>query len=192
MRTRIAIVLLALGHAAFAAEPSITQRQATTYLFEASRAGRTDLVADLLKAGTPIDAADASGHSALILAAYNGRLDTVDMLLRAGADPNLGDRRGNTALMGAIFKGEEAVVLRLLEDRRTAVDTRNRAGQTAAMFAALFGRTQLIDRLAARGADLEAADAAGQTPQKLALQQGNAALAQHITELVATRPLVPH
>lgn len=192
MRTRIAILLLMLSHAAFAAEPSITQQQAATYLLEASRAGRTDLVAALLNTGTPIDATDASGHSALILAAYNGHLDTVDLLLRAGADPNIGDRRGNTALMGAIFKGEETIVLRLLEDRRTAVDTRNHAGQTAAMFAALFGRTQLIDRLAARGADLEAADAAGQTPQKLALQQGNAALAQHITELVATRPLVPH
>ena len=93
------------------------------YLFDAARAGRTDLVGDLLKAGTPIDATDTSGYTPLILAAYNGRLDTVDALLRAGADPNLGDKRGNTALMGAIFKGEEAIVLRLLEkdpDRRPA------------------------------------------------------------------------
>lgn len=185
MRNVIALALLTLGHAAFAAEPALTQQQTQIYLFDAARAGRTDLVADLIKAGTPIDAVDASGYSALILAAYNGRLDTVDALLRAGADPNLGDRRGNTALMGAIFKGEEAIVLRLLEEQRTAVDTRNRAGQTAAMFAALFGKQRIIDGLAARGADLAAADAAGQTPQKLALQQGNTTLAQHIGELAA-------
>jgi len=155
------------------------------YLLEAARAGRTDLVADLLKAGTPIDATDASGYTPLILAAYHGKLDTVDALLRAGANPNIGDKRGNTALMGAIFKGEEAIVLRLLDDPRTAVDARNRANQTAAMFAALLGKQAVIDRLAVRGADLGAVDAAGQSPQKLALQQGNAALAQHIGELVA-------
>lgn len=118
------------------------------------------------------------------------RLGTIDMLVHAVADSNLGDRRGNAALMDGIFKSEEAVVLHLLEDWRMAVDTRNRAGQTAALFAALFGRTQLVDWLAARGADF--AVAAGQTPRKLALQQGKAALAQHIIELVATKPVVPH
>ncbi|HSX60865.1 MAG TPA: ankyrin repeat domain-containing protein [Tahibacter sp.] len=185
MRTNIAIALMAFGHFTQAAEPALTLAQSQTYLFDASRAGRTELVLDLVKAGTPIDATDASGYTALILAAYNGKRDTVDALLRAGADPNVGDRRGNTALMGAIFKGEEAIVLRLLDDARTQVDARNRAGQTAAMFAALFGKQSVIDRLAARGADLGAADAAGQTPQKLAQQQGNAALAQHIAELAA-------
>lgn len=184
MRIFVFIVLFAFGNISFAADTSL-QKAPETYLLEASRAGRTDLVVDLLNAGTPIDATDASGYSALILAAYNGKLDTVDALLRAGANPNLGDRRGNTALMGAIFKGEEAIVLRLLDDPRTAVDTRNRGGQTAAMFAALFGKQSIIDKLAARGADLAAVDAAGQTPQKLAAQQGNAALAQHIGELAA-------
>lgn len=182
MRLLITILLFAFASIATAAEPSPTKTP-QDYLLEASRAGRTDLVVDLLTAGTPIDVTDASGYTPLILAAYHGKLDTVDALLRAGANPNLGDKRGNTALMGAIFKGEETIVLRLLDEPRTAVDTRNRAGQTAAMFAALFGKQSVIDRLAARGADLDAVDAAGQTPQKLALQQGNAALAQHIAEL---------
>ncbi|MBL8299657.1 MAG: ankyrin repeat domain-containing protein [Rhodanobacteraceae bacterium] len=180
-----------LGQAAFAAESVLTQSQAQEYLFDAARAGRSELVTDLLKAGTPIDATNAAGYSALILAAYSGRLDTVDTLLRAGANPDLGDGRGNTALMGAIFKGEEAVALRLLADPRTTVDARNRAGQTAAMFAALFGRQRLIDELAARGADLGAADAAGMTPLKLAQQQGNAALAQRIGELAQTAVASP-
>lgn len=155
------------------------------YLFDAARAGETGLVKDLLKAGAPIDAANDAGHTALILAAYNGRLDTADALLEAGADPNLGDRRGNTALMGAIFKGEEAIVQRLLADPRTRVDTRNGAGQTAAMFAALFGKRSVIERLAARGADFSVADAAGQTAQKLALQQGNNELAAYLQQLSA-------
>ncbi len=186
MRILVITLLLSLAaEFASASEPALTPQKTQDYLFDAARAGRSDLVADLLKAGAKIDAVNAAGHSALILAAYNGKLDTVDVLLRAGADPNLGDKRGNTALMGAIFKGEEAIVLRLLDDSRTSVNLRNGAGQTAAMFAALFGKQGVIEKLAARGADLTVADAAGQTAQKLALQQGNTALAQHIGELAA-------
>lgn len=184
MRILFLAAALSFGVAAYAAPaPSPTPQNVQNYLFDAARAGQTELVADLLKAGAAIDAANAAGHSALILAAYSGRLATVDALLRAGADPNRGDARGNTALMGAIFKGEETVVLRLLDDPRTAVDARNGAGQTAAMFAALFGKRSVIEKLAARGADLGLADAAGQTAQKLALQQGDATLAARIAEL---------
>lgn len=153
------------------------------YLFDTARAGDATLVKELVGAGASIDACNGDGYTALILAAYNGRMDAMNALLAAGADPNLGDKRGNTALMGAIFKGEEAIARRLLADPRTNADARNNAGQTAAMFAALFGKEALVDALAARGADFSVADAAGQTPHGLALQQGNDALAKKIEAL---------
>ncbi|TDR41143.1 hypothetical protein DFR29_11155 [Tahibacter aquaticus] len=185
MRILFALLLSLLAATAWAQPGTGTLDAASVqhYLFDAARAGKTDLVADLLKAGAPVDAANGAGHTALILAVYNGRLDTADTLLKAGADPNLGDRRGNTALMGAIFKGEESLVQRLLADPRTRVDARNGAGQTAAMFAALFGKRSVIEQLAARGADFALADAAGQTAQKLALQQGNGELAAYLQQL---------
>lgn len=189
MSLRILILLIALATAAPLPAQTITPpldaAQVQQYLFDAARTGENELVADLLKAGAAIDAGNSAGHTPLILAAYNGRLATVDALLRAGADPNRGDKRGNTALMGAIFKGEEAIVQRLLADPRTAVDTRNGAGQTAAMFAALFGKRAVIEQLSARGADFSLADAAGQTAQKLARQQGNAELADYLGGLAA-------
>lgn len=161
----------------------LSAEKAQQYLWDAARAGETALVTDLLKAGAAVDAGNASGHTALILAAYNGHAATVAALLKAGADPNIGDKRGNTALMGAIFKNEPAVIETLLAEPRTQVNARNGAGQTAAMFAALFGKQELLEKLAARGADLKLADAAGQTAQRLAQQQGNAALALRIEEL---------
>lgn len=169
--------------AAAATSASIDADKVQDYLFETARAGDASLVVELVGAGARVDARNGDGYTALILAAYNGRAASVDALLAAGADPNVGDKRGNTALMGAIFKGEEAIVLRLLREPRTAVDARNAAGQTAAMFAALFGKGAVIDALAARGADFSVADAAGQTAQKLALQQGNERLAARIGEL---------
>jgi uncharacterized protein len=177
------LVLLWAAPASAQAPSALSAEKVQDYLFDAARAGETALVADLLKAGARIDAANPAGHSALILAAYNGRVATVDALLKAGADPNRGDRRGNTALMGAIFKGEVTVVQRLLDEPRVNVDIRNGAGQTAAMFAALFGKAELVEQLAARGADFSLSDAAGQNAQQLALQQGNGDLAERIAEL---------
>ncbi|MBS7456917.1 hypothetical protein [Coralloluteibacterium stylophorae] len=40
-------------------------------------------------------------------------------------------------------------------------DQRNHAGQTPAMYAALFQRTAILEDLRSRGADMQATDAAG-------------------------------
>lgn len=155
-----------------------------TYLFDAARAGDVELLRELIARGIEVDARDQSGSTALILAAYHGKADAVQALLAAGAAPNLSDSaRGNTALMGALFKGEIEVARWLLADPRTDVNVRNGAGQTAAMFAALFDRAELVDALAERGADFTAADATGETAEGLARKQGNEVLAQRIVGL---------
>jgi ankyrin repeat protein len=57
------------------------------------------------------------------------------------------------------------------------VNARNKAGQTALMMAALFGRTAQIDMLLAAGADRAIADATGSTAASVAAAQGNDRLA---------------
>ncbi|MCP5775205.1 ankyrin repeat domain-containing protein, partial [Klebsiella pneumoniae] len=86
------------------------------------------------------------GYTGLILAAYHGQRAAVEQLLAAGADPCAQDKRGNTALMGAIFKGEVRIARRLI-DATCNPDQRNGAGQTAAMYAAMFQRKELLDAL---------------------------------------------
>ncbi len=49
-----------------------------------------------------IDARDADGRSALMLAVLHGRGDAVDELLAAGADPNAADVHGTTPLQAAL------------------------------------------------------------------------------------------
>ncbi|MDF2642828.1 MAG: ankyrin repeat protein, partial [Pseudomonas sp.] len=70
------------------------------------------------------------------------------------------DNRGNTALMGAIFKGELAIARRLVY-ADCAPDMTNNAGQTASMYAALFKRTEILNALTAKGADLSLRDSMG-------------------------------
>lgn len=65
----------------------------------------------------------------------------------------------------------------------------NAAGQTAVMMAALFDRRRVIELLFDAGADIDAADAAGNTAAALALVQGNEDLAQWLSTHRTQQPL---
>jgi ankyrin repeat protein len=68
-------------------------------LIVAGATGRARIVALLLHAGADVNATDARGTTALMLAAENvDTAATVDALLEAGSDPNLKDKEGRTAL----------------------------------------------------------------------------------------------
>lgn len=142
------------------------QAQLRQYFFDAAREGRQDMLTEFIGAHYDLDTRDEKGYTALILAAYHGHRAAVEQLLAAGADPCAQDKRGNTALMGAVFKGELAIARRLMQ-AECAPDQRNNAGQTAAMYAALFQRKEILDALAAKGADLNARDAHGNSASKL-------------------------
>ena len=136
------------------------------YLFNAARQGDQEVLNEFIQAGYDLDRQDEKGYTALILAAYNGHAEAVDQLLAAGANPCTEDKRGNTALMGAIFKGELRIARTLLK-AECSPDQRNNAGQTPAMYAALFQRTEILESLREKGADLEATDAMGNSVAEL-------------------------
>lgn len=142
------------------AAPESVSQQLRDYLLNAARAGDQEILNEFIQAGYDLNVQDAKGYTALILAAYNGRGEAVEQLLQAGADPCVEDQRGNTALMGAIFKGELRIARRLLASE-CSPDQRNQAGQTPAMYAALFQRTEILEALRAKGADLDAEDGMG-------------------------------
>lgn len=179
MRTLLLVALCAIAPCAIAApatqpDPARLQAQLRQYFFDAAREGRQDMLAEFIGAHYDLDTRDEKGYTALILAAYHGHGAAVEQLLAAGADPCAQDRRGNTALMGAIFKGELAIARRLMR-ADCAPDQRNNAGQTAAMYAALFQRKEILDALAAQGADLKTRDARGNSAEQL--QRGEFATA---------------
>ncbi|MBE0658079.1 MAG: ankyrin repeat domain-containing protein [Bryobacteraceae bacterium] len=80
----------------------------------AAAAGRhAGIVALLLAAGTPVDATQHGGYTALHAAANAGDLATVEVLLKAGADPALPAENGLDAKGFAQKSGHGAVVERL-------------------------------------------------------------------------------
>jgi hypothetical protein len=60
-----------------------------------------------------IDAADARGRTALMLATLRGQAESVDVLLAHGADPNAADATGTTPLQAALAADQPAIVAAL-------------------------------------------------------------------------------
>ena len=72
--------------------------------------------------------------------------------------------------MGAAFKGYADIVA-LLNQQPCSVDQANRFGQTALMFASLFGRTEVVEQLRKQGASPDAQDASGRSAADWAATQ---------------------
>lgn len=102
---RIASLLLASG-----ASPATKNKHGETPLHQASRAGRIDVVSQLLDHGASIEAKDSSGKSPLLVAiasdGFRGSSEQIiNYLLERGADIRAVDEAGESASQLADVKG---------------------------------------------------------------------------------------
>lgn len=79
----------------------------------AARGGHAAVVRRLLEARVDVDAQNAYGDTALILASQANAPEVVDLLLRAGAHAALRNRDGLAAVDVANARGFDAVARRL-------------------------------------------------------------------------------
>lgn len=99
-----------------------------------ARAGDTELLAEFLDHGLPVDGQDDDGNTLLMLAAYHDHAETVSMLLGRGADPDTRNGRDQSPIAGALFKGADEVV-EVLKGAGADLDAGTpSARQAAAMF----------------------------------------------------------
>jgi uncharacterized protein len=110
-------------------------------VFELARSGATPELAGALDGGVAVDAANESGDTLLMLAAYHAREETVRVLLERGADPGLANAKGQTPLAAAVFKRDPGIVRALLD---AGADPH--AGEPSAVEAArMFGAYKFLD-----------------------------------------------
>lgn len=112
----------------------------------AARAGDDGLLAPMIRAGIPLELRDGKGNTLLMLAAYHGNRETVELLLAAGAEPDARNDRGQTPLGGVAFKGHAAIAHSLLAAGADPLADQG-GGKTPAMFAAMFGREEVLTLL---------------------------------------------
>ena len=98
---------------------------------------------------TDVNALNAAGESALMMAALKGDMDGATMLLERGAQVN---KSGWTPLHYAAT-GPEPRLVRLLIDRGAELNARSPNGTTPLMMAAQYGSEDSVNLLLERGAD---------------------------------------
>jgi hypothetical protein len=95
-----------LPRAASIADPAAALR-------EAARRGDVSTLRGLLTEKLNVDARDARGRTALMLAVLQGQKEVVNALLAAGADPNAADASGTTPLQAALAGAHSAIAVAL-------------------------------------------------------------------------------
>ena len=126
-------------------------------LHKAAERGDVDKLRKLLAKGADVEERDRHGETPLLrttTAWGPGRLGAILLLLEHGADPNAADTKGYTLMEEACTNGRLDVVRTLLE-HGVDVDARDgRLGATGAMWAACYGRREVLQFLVDAGADL--------------------------------------
>ncbi|AOO84299.1 ankyrin repeat domain-containing protein [Bosea vaviloviae] len=123
-------------------------------LIDAAAAGRTDEVARLIVAGAPLEAQDAQGRSALLLAVAGNHVATAKALLDAGASPNTQAANRDTPwlLAGALGRAE---IIAVMLPRKPDLTIRNRYGGNALIPACERGHVEAVKLLLTSGIDLD-------------------------------------
>lgn len=139
----------------------------------------------------------ASINQKLISASRRGNAARAARLLAAGAAPTEHDKHGYTALVWAAYRGDTPL-LKLLLNHRADVNDRSAAPpyRDALSIAILQGRDDAAELLIARGAEVNARDAAGNGPLGAAAAKGDARIARALlgggAAVDAPSPYSPH
>ena len=101
---RLAAAPMAAGAAARESQPETGDA-----LQRAAAAGDSAALDGLLQT-SDVNARDAAGRTALLVAVLRGRSEAVATLLAHGADPNAADASGVTPLAAALARGDASMV----------------------------------------------------------------------------------
>ncbi|XP_044747080.1 ankycorbin isoform X2 [Coccinella septempunctata] len=141
-------------------------------LLWAASAGSAKAVLALIRAGSPVEAADKDGLTALHCAASRGHTDCLDTLLTlCGASCDIIDSNGCTALHYAVTLGH-ADATALLLAHGSDPNRQDRKGRSPAHCGCSKGQFETVKMLGAHGANLWLKNARGDLPLHEAAASG--------------------
>ena len=155
----------------------------TEKLFNAVKTKDLEALKQAIAGGADVNAKNADGYTALLIAAEEGLLDIVRALLEVpGIGIDLHDVEGVTALMFAANEGHTDIVNALLDKGADANGVDNNR-KTALMYAAEGGHLAIVRALVDKGARIDRKDNDGATAVIYAYDEGH----QDILDLFRAR-----
>ena len=156
--------------------PDTVDADGNTLLMYAVIEGHVDTVKAVLQFHPDVNLRNASGDSALMMAALKGENQIIPLLLDAGAEQNYA---GWTPLIYAAFSGH-LDTLNLLLDRGADVNALAPNRSNALMFAARNGHIDIVRRLLETKIDLDQINDRGFTAETWAVDAKNTDIADLI------------
>ena len=135
--------------------------------------GNKDEVLEWLKYGADVNARDAQGVPALMIAVEEGNRDLVKLLLNEGAKVDEANPYGLTALMWAAIEGHVDIVQSLLDAGADVNKKSFDRGETVLMWAARYGSLPIVEILLKKGALVDEKDNDGKTALLYAVEEGD-------------------
>jgi len=149
--------------------------------FLSASKGDVDLLEIFLKRHVDINAVDAEGRTALMIASEKGNYDAVRFLLLQGVYVNTRDKNGYTALSFAA-RARKADIAGLLLNNQCLVDVKSISGSTPLMLAVGSGAKDVVLMLIAFKANLELTNKYGETALALAVKRDDRPIAKILLE----------
>lgn len=106
---------------------------------------------------------DASGRTALHVAAETGKAVVIPLFHKHGADLVARDQQARTPLHRAVTQGQESIVKCLLPLMQNSIDTRDGQGWTCLHWAVILQQNGIIRQLLRHGANVGACNAFGKS-----------------------------
>jgi ankyrin repeat protein len=149
-------------------------------LFEASAAGKFDVVANLVYTHPEaINFYAGDGFTPLGLACYFGQYEVARYLVLKGADVNLPSNNGFRVYpLHSAVAGNYTQIARMLIENNAQVNVKQQAGATALHSAAQNGNIDLLILLLEHGADVNIRMEGGKLPADLAREKGFVEIAE--------------
>ena len=158
-RLRSLLLASALG---LALAPTGAQTMTTTALHQAAAANDSARIQQSLQSGSSIDARDAQGRTALLIATHHNQIDAAKALIAAGADVNAKDDIQDSPYLYAGARGH-LEILKLTLAHGADLRSTNRYGGTAIIPAAERGHVEAVRTLIAAGTDVNHVNRLGWT-----------------------------
>jgi len=156
-------------------------------LVAAAQDGDLAALRRLLDAGSPVDARDGRGRTALLAATHANRIDAARLLVERGADVNAKDEMQDSPFLYAGAEGR-LEILRMTLTAGADLKSTNRYGGTALIPAAHHGHVETVRELLKTRIDVDHVNRLGWTALLEAIILGDGGVAH--TEIV--RLLVAH